>query len=353
MSAVSSTRSDRQVVFALEVKSEKVFENIFLQNGVLAALGMNGRVKINKGGNRFDERIHLGKNPNSGHRSMYAQIPTAFSNTWYTALYGQAVWDGAAVMNLVEIDQAQGDSKLDDVVEKAVEELLLTAPNDVADALMKTTPTSVDPESVVATIEATAFGSQTSTTGSISRSAHTGLTDKTDAWQNQYNSTAITDISGAAGKGAIEKFAWDCSPGGSAKSEQPDIALTTTGVFAKFTGGDDVNRRFTPNDKLLKLGFDNVLINNAALMADRNVTNGYLYFLNTNYMRLQILAGPKTKTIGSVVTVGGGKQSIQLQVREPIESSDHLNKVVKMYMVYNLTFGGLRQHGLQINITEA
>ncbi len=353
MSAVSYSRSDRQIAFALEVKSEKIFENIFLQNGCLAALGLNGRVKIKKGGNRFDERIHLGKNPNSGHRSMYTQIPTSFSNTWFTAMYGQAVWDGAAIMNLVEIDQAQGDSQLDDVVEKAVEELLLTAPNDVGDALMKASPTSVDPVSIKSTIEATAFGSQTSTTGEISRSAHTSLTDKTDAWQNQYSNTAITDISGAAGKGAIEKFAWECSPGGGAKSEQPDIALTTTGVFSKLTGGDDVNRRFTPDDKMLKLGFDNVLINNAALMADRNVDAGELFFLNTNYMRLQILAGPKTKTIGSVITVGGGKQSIQLQVRDAIESSDHLNKVVKMYMVYNLTFGGLRQHGRYQNITEA
>lgn len=351
--AVSSTRSERQIMFATEVKSEKIFENIFLQNGCLAAVGVNGRVKIVKGNNRFDERIHLGKNPNSGHQSIYAQIPSSFSNTWFTALYGQACWAGTAVMNLVEIDQAQGEHQLDDVVEKSIEELLLTAPNDVGDAIMKTTPTSVDPESIVNVIEATAFGSQTSTLGGISRAAHTGLTDLTDAFQNQYEATAITDISGAAGKGAIEKFAWKCSPGGGAKSEQPDIALTTTGVFSKFTGGDDVNRRFTPNDKMLKLGFDNVLINNAALMADRNVTTGALYFLNTNYMRLQILAGPKTKTVGSIVTVGEGKQSIQLQVRDMIESSDHLNQVVKMYMMYNLTFGGLRQHGLQINITEA
>lgn len=88
-------------------------------------------------------------------------------------------------------------------------------------------------------------------------------------------------------------------------------------------------------------------------MADRNVGAGRLYFLNTNYLRLQVLAGPKTKIVGSVKTVGDGKQSIQLQVREPIESEDYLNIVIKAYLVMNLTFGGLRQHGLKTTITEA
>jgi len=88
-------------------------------------------------------------------------------------------------------------------------------------------------------------------------------------------------------------------------------------------------------------------------MADRNVTAGYLYALNSHYMRLQVLGGPKTKAVGNVKTIGDGAQKLQLQVRPPIESDDYLNYVIKMYMVYNLTFGGLRQHGLQVSITEA
>ena len=52
-------------------------------------------------------------------------------------------------------------------------------------------------------------------------------------------------------------------------------------------------------------------------------------------------------------TIGEGKQSIPLQVRPPIEADDYLNYTIKMYLVYNITFGGLRQHGLKTNITEA
>ncbi len=75
--AITSIRIARQIAFALAVKSVKIFENIFLQNGVLAALGANGRVKIRRGGNKFDERVHLGQSPNVGFRSRFTQIPTS------------------------------------------------------------------------------------------------------------------------------------------------------------------------------------------------------------------------------------------------------------------------------------
>ena len=68
---------------------------------------------------------------------------------------------------------------------------------------------------------------------------------------------------------------------------------------------------------------------------------------------MQVLGGSNTKVVGSVITIGEGKQSIPLQVRPPIEADDFLNYTIKIYLVYNITWGGLRQHGLQVSITEA
>ena len=250
---VSTTLLARQVAFAIEVKSAKIFENIFLNNGILAALGSNGRVRIRRGGNLFDERVHLGQNSNVGFRSRFTQIPTAFQANWFTASYGQSVISGAAVINLVEQDQAQGEHKLDDIAQKSIDELNNTFPNIVSDALMQPTSGANDPESIRERIEATAFGAQTSSLGGILRSAHT---TEPDAWQNQYSATAIADIGAAAGKSAITKFAWACSPGGSAKNQQPNIGITTTGVLAKMSGGEDMQRRYSVDAKMLKIGFD-------------------------------------------------------------------------------------------------
>jgi len=254
MAAVGYSRIAREVAFTLEKKSEKIFENIFRNNGVLAALGANGRVKVTRGGNRFDEIVHLGENSNVGHRTRYTQIPTDMQNNFKTAQYGQAVISGSAVVNLVEVDQNAGEYKIFDLAENLIEEAYNTFPNKVADALMASSPAATDPESIVSVIEATAFGSQTSTTGGLVRSTYAS---EPGAWQNQYSGAAIADISGAAGIGALQKFLWTCSPGGSGVTEQPDLGLTTTGVLAKMGGGADVLRRYSVNDKMLKLGFDN------------------------------------------------------------------------------------------------
>lgn len=354
--AISTARLARDIVFTLEKKSPEIAFNIFLNNGVLAVMGLQKRVKLVKGGNRFDERTHLGQNSTVDHRSKFAQIPTDFQNNWLTAQYGQSVISGTGIVNMVEAQQNMGKEKLDDLAEKTIEEANLTFPNKVGDALMATTSGANDPLSIVETIEATAYGAQTSTLGGIDRGDHTGVGDATDAWQNQYDSTAIADISAAAGKATIQKFYWTCSPGGSGKGETPDVGLTTTGVFAKMSGGEDALRRYSPSDRLLKLGFDSLMVNNAAIIADRNVGATNLYFLNTNYLRFQILAGNNTKTTGAVQPIGNDGQPVQsipLQVSKAVESDDFLNWTIKMWMVYNLTVSGLRQHGLYSGIVEA
>lgn len=351
--AISATNTAREIAFALMKKSPEIFENIFLQNGVLALMGVKGRVKIVKGSRRFDERVHLGQNPNVDTRSRFAQIPTDFPNNWYTAEYGQSVISGAVPVNLVEIDQAAGAYKLDDLAETCKNELKNTFANKVADKLMQASAGASDPVSLRQEIQATAFGSQTGTLGGINRADHKGLTDKTDAWQNQYRSTAISDVGASAGFAALMGFLWTCSPGGGALSEMPDLGITTTGVMAKMSGGIDALKRYQPNATMAKIGFDNLQVGTATLIADRNCPDGYLYFINTNYLHVQVLGGPMSKTIGEVKTIGDGKQTIPLQVRPAIESEDHLNIAIKAYMVYNLTFGGLRQHGLQTSITEA
>jgi len=351
--AVDYARIARDIAFTLEVKSPKIFENIFLNNGVLAMFGSKGRVNIIKGGNRFDERTRLGKNSNVGHRSKFDPIPVNYQNNVQTAYYGQAIVSGAAVVNMVEEDQNAGPSRISSLADDCMAELLSTFPNEVSDQLMATSEGANDPLSIKVQLPATAYGSQTQTTGGLVRSDYPG-SDPTSAWQTQYSSpgTAV-DLSAAAGIAAACKFAWTCSPGGSALSEQPDIALCSTGVMAQASGGADVLKRYSVNDKMLKMGFDNIMINNATVISDRNAVSGAILFLNTNYGHIQVLGGPKTKQAKNVSVIGNGAVSVPIQVCNPVESETILQYSIKAYLVYNLTFGGLRQHGRLANVTEA
>ncbi len=353
MSPVGITRSDRDIAFTLEVKSPKIFENIFLNNGVLVLLGAKGRVNVTKGGDQFHERTHLGKNSNVGHRSKFAQIPTDFQNNFKTAKYGQATASGAVPLNMVERDQNMGKQEISSQADSMVEELMNTFPNDVASAILKVSPTGADPISLIAELPATAFGSQTRTTGNIVRSDFPGP-DRTAAWQTQFSSDAV-DLSGATGIGVATKFLLTCSEG-SALNMQPDVILTTDGVFSKASAAADVLRRFGVNDTLVKFKFDNIKIGNAALITDRTMTDDNAkkgLFLNTNFLRVQVLGGPGLKRpMKNVKVIGDGKVDVPLNVSQPIEADDYLNITIKAWLTYNLTFGALKYHGLMNNMTE-
>ncbi len=349
--AVGYSRTARDIAFTLEVKSPKIFENIFLNNGVLVLLGSKGRVRIVKGGNRFDERTHLGQNSNVDHRDRYAVIDNDFQNNWRTASYGRAVIDGASPVNFIDADENMGSHQIGTttLAEEVLEDLMNTFPNKVADALMASTSGANGPLSIVEELPATAFGSQTRTTGGLVRSDWPGP-DRTQAWQTQYSNTGA-DLAGAGGIGTATAFGLTCSEG-SSLDMQPDILLTTNAVFSQASAAADVLRRFGVNDTLLKFRFDNIKIGNAALITDRNVGSKKGYFLNTNFMRVQVLGGRKTKASRSVKVVGDGATSVPLQVGEPVEAENRLQYTIKAWLTYNLTFGALKYHGLMDNLTE-
>lgn len=350
--SVSYDRIARDIAFTLEVKSPKVFECIFLNNGCLAMFGDKGRVKIVRGSNRFDERVRLGQNSNVDHRDKHTAIATTFQNNVQTAYYGQAVCDGAVPVNLVEQDQNAGEFRIQSLADDALEELMNTFPNKIAGAIMKATSGASDPTSIVEELQATAYGAQTRTTGGIARSSYPG-TDPTAAWQTQYNSESA-DLSAAAGIATFEKFIYTCSPGGSSINEMPDIGITRNGVLARLSGGQDILRRYQVNEKMTNLGFNNFKLGSLTLYSDVNVVNsGYCYLINSNYARIQVLAGQKTKQTGNVKTIGEGKASIPIQILEPVRVSDKLQYNILAYLVYNLTLGGLRNHGLKTGLTES
>lgn len=349
--AVGYDRIARDIAFTLEIKSPKIFENIFLNNGVLALIGAKGRVNLKRGGNRFDERVHLGQNTNVDHRSKFAPIPTNFQNNFKTAYYGQATCSGAVPLNMVEGDQNAGSERISSLTDAMVEELLNTFPNKVSDAILQATSGENDPVSLIEELPATAFGAQTRTTGGIARGDYPGTTSRVSAWQTQYSNTGA-DLSGATGIATAEAFVRSCGEG-SAMNLRPDIMLTTDGVLSQASAAADVLRRFGVNDTLVKYGFDNIKIGSAALITDRNISANNALFLNTNFLRIQVLVGERMRRSGNVAVVGDGAVNVPLNVRPPIESDEYLNWVIKAYMTYNLTFGSLKYHGRMDNLTEA
>lgn len=335
--AVGVSRAARISAFVIEKAVPRISNEIKRNDGVVAVYGAKGRIHMVDGGDLFEERVEMAENSNFAFRAKDAQISTNAQSNWLTAKFGQAVLSGALVIN--EVEEAQNQSKF--AISKMIEGMYQNCKNtiirQVADALRASSPTNLDPESIPSMCPATAFGSQTGTFGNLSRS------DYSTWWNSQYDATGH-DLSSQTGVKTLEQWYWQNVSKGTALSEQPDFGLTTGTVFSSLSAFGDNQRRYA-SELMQKLGFSSIQLLNAAIIADPSITPKYLYFINTNYSRLQVLRTPQLKTIGDT------PESLPISVKGIQDDIDSLNKVQLWYLVFNLTTCSLQRQGLAITVT--
>ena len=336
--AVGISRDTRVQSFVIEKATPYISNQLKLNDAIVAIFGANNRIKIQNGGDLFNERMMYGQNSNVGWTGKLSQIPTAQQNNWLTAKYGQANLTGSIVINQIEENQNEGDFAISDMLTAMVENAVQTVITTVADGLRAAAPGATEPNSVVALIEQTAFGSQTSTTGNLSRATYATW------WQNQYNNDGA-DLSSNAGIKKLEQVYWqDCAKGAGLR-EQPDFGLTRGTYFASLSAYGDSLRQFSGDSKLRQLGFDAIKVLNMSVMADPSMPSGTFYMLNTNYLRLQVLRSPSMKQYGE------NPDTIPLTMGELVKDIDSLNKVQLFYITMNLTTNSLRHQGVLGTVT--
>ena len=334
--AVGVTRNTRVASFVIEKALPKISNELARNDGIVAVLGAKGKIQTVNGGDLFEERVEYQENSNTAFRDKFAQIPTAQQDNWLTAKYGQAVLSGSCVVNQVELAQASGEYQISNLLDAIVENAKRTYVRKVADALRAASPAATDPESIRSFISTTAFGAQTGTTGNLNRATYSSW------WQNQVSSTAA-DLSANTGVETVEAFYWNSVAKGSALQEQPDFGLTTGTLYAALSSFGDNQRQYVRDDMMQKLGFTSIKLLNAAIIADPSITSGYLYLLNTNYLRIQVLRTPGMQEVGDT------PQSIPLSLGEMQKDIDTLNSVQLFYAVMNLTCCSLQRQGVLTN----
>lgn len=340
--AVGITRNDRISSFVLEKAVPIISNEIKRNDGIVGILGAKNRIKMVTGGDLFEERVQYKENTNVAFRDKFAQIPTAQQSNWLTAKYGQATITGSIVIN--EIEEAQNASseyRISSLLEALIQNARDTYVRQMADAFRAAAPAANEPNSVPSMVQATAFGAQTT---SGAESGFLSRTTYNDWWQNQLNATAAA-LSAQAGLATLEAFYWQSVAKGSALSEQPDFGLTTGTVFASLSSYHDTLIRHDSNSALGKLGFSTLKVLNMEIIADPAITAGYLYMLNTNYLRLQVL---KTRNMENV---GDTPDTIPLSMKPMQDDIDTLNKVQLLYATLNLTTNSLQRQGLMSSVS--
>lgn len=316
--------------------NKKIVNDLARNDAVVGLFGGNGRIKVQDGGERAIYTIDDVENPNVGFRDRNADIPSTQGDSRVQAKYAFATLDGMVVINDIEQAMNSGDSKIYDLVEAEMLNAKNTFIRKIGAALRNTTPSATEPESIITLIPNTAQASQTGNTGELSRST-------TPNWKSQYDATGMT-LNTTAGLQSLQAFYLQSCSKGTPKSEQPDFGLTTGTLFAALSAGHgDALKRYSPDDVLVKLGFDTIKLFNATMVADPSMPAGHIRFINTNYCELVVLRTPGMQTVGE------RPNTMPISMR-PFENGwNNLKKGAVMYIDFALCCSSLQRQGIANN----
>lgn len=339
VSGADTSLETRVLSTTLQRYGASISNEIKRNDSVVEVFGAKERIEVVTGGNRAFEVLDTQENPNFAFRSMYVNSAKARSETRLIAKYGWATIDGIVAINRVEQAMNAGSSKIFDIAQADIENAKNTIIRKVADALRATTPGANDPESVVSIIPDTATASQTTSTGELSRSTYSSF------WRSQYDATAMV-LSTAAGLASLEGFyLQSCAKSSTSKKEMPDFALTNGTLYAVLsaTFSDNLPRVVkigTGAAPELSLGVDGIKIFNALMVADPSMAAGDIRFINTNYMKLQVLRMPGMENIGDK------PQSLPFVFDPFADDLESPNKTAFGILVFALTCSSLQRQGI-------
>lgn len=253
-------------------------DNIFYGQPVFAMMMEKGRKQTETGGNGFNEPLMYGANSTFKGTSEFGVIDTTPVTGLTAARYSWSQYTGSIAMSELEIAQNRGDSQIISLMKAKADQLQMSAKEKFDVDLFGTGHDSVTTINGLQTF--VAVSPTTGTVGGIDRSA------ADNAWWRN-NSTTSAGSFAAAGLDKMRTMYNSCSQDGSAS---PDVIVTTQTVYEAYEKtGQSIQR--TQNTKMLDLGFENFEYKGATLFYDSNCPSGYMYFLNTDFLKLRWQSG--------------------------------------------------------------
>ncbi|MDD5538455.1 MAG: phage major capsid protein [Candidatus Omnitrophica bacterium] len=182
-------------------------------------------------------------------------------------------WGGLYASNALGLDDQVQNSGAEAVVDLAyryIQNILKTAWQTLATNMF--TRTSGDDDAIKA------LSDLFDTTGSTE---YGGIAeDDMSLWKANVN----TD--GSAISFEFLQKLWRTPAIGQSRKKRPNLGITTELLKDGYERTLQTQQRFS-DQKMVEAGFDNVLHKGAPIVADDNVSSGYFYALNTNYLKLK------------------------------------------------------------------
>ena len=315
-------------------------EGITNTNFLFSALKMKDK-KFNQEGKRFEvipgglefvNGIMKSNNSNFKWQSHTADMSANLQDPDHRLRFDIMTFTGSITINKKHEAMNKGRAMIKSWAKTQREQAEETIPNQFNSAFWDTSPdTTVEPESIPTLISATPT---TGTIGGLSRSGNKHL-------QNGLYDTAITDIGSEAGISALTRQQIRNAIGSGGKN-CPDLGIMNDNLYAGLSGYLATLNRYRPDDDMAKLDFDTIRLgkmtlapeNTNVMNSENTITDGYIYLINSNYLKFKVLEDGNFKWETQFERVG-----------------QTLTKALYFYVFCNLTTNLPRAHVVFTNVS--
>lgn len=277
------------ITTTLRRRSREIADAAFNAHVLLAYL--RDRKRTIDGGTTILEPVMYASNATVKSYSGYDELETSTNQVISSSEWSPFQIAGTYSISGREMSINRGDAEVIDLLKAREHALIMSLRDEISTELFATTKaSSTDIDGVGTTIAATP------TTGTVG-----GINRATDAWwRNKYNTSV--------GAGAAITFASDgrlymakmfnaCSQGPGV--DHPDLIITDETTYEGYEGLLVDKLRYM--DKTVgDFSFTGFNFKGQLLTFDRKCTSGYMYFINSAYLRLVVYAG-KDVYIGNLI----------------------------------------------------
>ena len=307
--------------------ANEIFDNVITNNALANELKKSGNIKVVSGGAKFTHPVYYNKNNSFGAIAKYGTVPTDLQDPLTRAEYEIKVLAGSVVYSLVEEAMNAGNKeKLIDYLETLKMDAETSMGELLGDQLFKPAgSTGANDFDSIPEIIANSASTQTINVGGLNSESSGGAA----FWQNYAYTTAV----GTFNSTQLGITAFEAAVNGATFGRQgPTIGITTKTIFGLYSVGLTANIRYTDTSRA-DAGFKNLLFATIPIMFDDNVAAYYAYFIDTNALKLQVLAQGNMK------------------ITPYVQAYSQLMSRALLYMLANLTCGSRRTQAVVTNIT--
>jgi len=299
------------------------------------AEGSSKRFVVIDGGIEFWNGISKAESSNFKWQSHTADMTAQLQDPSARLRWAIMTFTGSIVINELHKAQNKGKAMMKEFARTLKEQAETTIPNQFNSAFWNTAPVAgTEPESIPSLITATPL---VGTIGGLTRAGSAYL-------QNGAYGAAVADIGSEAGISAMTRQIIRRAIG-SGGQDMPDLGIMDDELYAGLVGYLATLNRYRPDDMMAQLGFDTVKIGKTTLSFENTlvtggantITDGYIYLINSNYMKFKVLKDGNFKWNPAGFERIGSK----------------LSKALYFWVFCNLTTNNPRAHSVMTNVSTA